>query len=131
MSNGTTKDLKNVDVTIDTTKLPDDLHFEAPTMTPPQNKFEVVGGNNGGGYEFKANNSVDGIFVLRLFKRDEFFELEQKYLGGSDIYLYVKDRNTQQAYADGSTKILNIGEYTLGAPDAVEVTIALPKFLRQ
>lgn len=131
MANGTTKDLKNVLVVIDNIVIPQQLMLEPPSITLPQNRTEVVGGGNAGGFEHKKNNSVDGMFTLRLFKRDEAFTIEQKYLTDVNISIYVKDNNTSQTYAEPSTYITNVSEYSIGDSGAIEFEIAMPTMLRQ
>lgn len=133
MANGTDFDLKKILTVIDDIVIPEHLYFEAPEITPPQNKYDVIGGNNAGGFAFQANNSVDATFVLKLFNRgDEDDKLEQKYESGTTISFYHKDENNGKIYAEPTTKILNVSSYSVGRGDAVvEFTIALPKYLRQ
>lgn len=127
MANGTTKDLKNLIIYIDSTEVPQHDMFEAPDIQLPQSKVEVIGGNNAGGYEFKINNNVDGVLTLRLFKRDFYFQnLEQKYFDNTSLKVYIKDLNTNRAYEQSDTYIGNVASYSLGSSDAVEVEILMP-----
>lgn len=131
MANGTTKDLRKVLIVIDDVVINNKDLVEAPEIQLPQNMVEVVGGTNAGGFEFVINNNVDGQITINFYKRDyPLATLQKKYLNAETITLYVKDENTQMVYANGTpTYIGNVGPYTLGASEAVEITILMPDFV--
>lgn len=131
MANGTTKDLRKVLIVIDDVVINNKDLVEAPEIQLPQNMVEVVGGTNAGGFEFVINNNVDGQITINFYKRDyPLATLQKKYLNAETITLYVKDENTQMVYANGTpTYIGNVGSYTLGASEAVEITILMPDFV--
>lgn len=129
--NGTIKDLRKVYLVIDDTVIASKDLVEAPEIQLPQNMVEVVGGTNAGGFEFVINNNVDGQITINFYKRDyPLATLQRKYLNAESITFYAKDENTQMIYANGTdTFIGNIGSYTLGASEAVEITILMPDFV--
>ena len=49
----------------------------------------------------------------------------------AEISVYIKDDNTQQSYAEPVTRMSNISSYTLGDSGAAEITVLMPKMLRQ
>lgn len=127
MANGTTKDLKNLIIYIDNNEVPQNDMFEAPEIQLPQARVEAIGGNNAGGYEFKINNSIDGMLTIKMFKKTFYFnEMEDKYLDNRQIKVYIKDSNTSRAYEQTDTYISNVSAYTLGDSDSVDVEILLP-----
>ena len=125
-TNGQSRDVKNVIVIIDGEVVPADLMVDAPEISPETSKVEVTAGA-GGGYEYQHTYNADGSVKLNLFKRDMFFDLEDKYNSRAEFDVLVKDLDTQRTYHEPSAKIGSIDSYTLGKTDGVSITILTPQ----
>lgn len=126
MSNGQSRDVKNIIVIIDNTPVPSDLMVDAPEVSPETSKVEVTPGA-GGGFEYQYTYNADGSVKLNLFKRDLFFTLEDKYNQRKTIEVLVKDLDTGRSYHDPEAKIGGVDSYTLGKTDGASVTILTPQ----
>ena len=126
MSNGQSRDVKNVIVLIDNAPIPSDLMVDAPEVSPETSKVEVTAGA-GGGFEYQYTYNADGSVKLNLFKRDLFFTLEDKYNQRKTVEVLVKDLDTGRSYHDPEAKIGGVDSYVLGKTDGASVTILTPQ----